>query len=116
MIVKEPENICTLCGAVIPESKQICPMCGTKDEAESFARLIRRKIPKEEHPLATAARETALKIRDDIEQAFRQGFTEGMKAACELKQDNEQLKRENAFLKGQIEARMRLDDVDAEFE
>ena len=118
MIVREPDNLCVICGAQIPEGRQVCPICGTKDEAEAFAQLIRRKIPKEEYPLATAARDTALKIKDECEQAFRQGyltgFNEGMKAACELKQQNEQLKRRIVVLENQ--ARNTVDDIDGEFE
>ena len=120
MIVREPDNLCVICGAQIPEGRQVCPICGTKDEAESFAQLIRREIPKEEHPLAKAAVETALKIKDECEQAFRQGyltgFNEGMKAACKLKQDYERLKRENAMLRSQIESRLRTDDIDSVYE
>lgn len=120
MIVKEPDNLCVICGAVLPEGRQVCPICGTKDDAESFAKLIRTDLPKEEHLLAKAAVETALKIKDECEQAFRQGyltgFNEGMKVSCELKQDYERLKRENALLKSQIETRMRIDDEDGVFE
>ena len=50
------------------------------------------------------------KVDDTVEQAFREGYTkgfaEGSKHACIIKQDNERLKRENAFLKGQIEAKI----------
>ena len=42
------------------------------------------------------------KVNDEVEQAFRQGYTtgfnEGMQHACIIKSDNERLKRENAFL------------------
>lgn len=65
MIVRESDKLCVICGAVLPERRQVCPICGTKDEAEAFAQLIRRKIPKEEDLLATAARDTALKIKDN---------------------------------------------------
>jgi len=120
MIVREPDNLCVICGAVIPEGRQVCPICGTKDEVESYAKLIRTDLPKEEHPLAKAAVETALKIKDECEQAFRQGyltgFNEGMKAACKLKQDYERLKRENAMLRSQIESRLRTDDIDSVYE
>lgn len=120
MIVREPDNLCVICGAVIPEGRQVCPICGTKDEVESYAKLIRTDLPKEEHPLAKAAVETALKIKDECEQAFRQGYTtgfeEGTKHACITKQDNERLKRENAMLRSQIESRMRVDDIDSEYE
>lgn len=120
MIVKEPDNLCVICGAVLPKGRQVCPICGTKDEAEAFAQLIRRKIPKEEDPLATAARDTALKIKDECEQAFRQGyltgFNEGMKAACELKQQNAQLRKDNAILRAAIERRDSENNQDGWYE
>lgn len=57
-------------------------------------------------------------IDDRYEQSFRQGyltgFNEGMKAACELKQQNEQLRRRIVILENQ--ARNTVDDVDGEFE
>lgn len=120
MIVREPNNLCVICGAVIPEGRQVCPICGTKDDVESYAKLIRTDLPKEDEPLANAALETALKIKDECEQAFRQGyltgFNEGMKAACDIKQENERLKRENAMLRSQIESRLRTDDIDSVYE
>lgn len=107
MIVREPDNLCIICGAQIPEGRMICPMCGTKDEAEAFAQLIRKPKPAPE-----------FKVDDTQEQAFRQGyltgFNEGMKAACELKQQNEQLRRRIVVLENQ--ARNTVDDVDGEFE
>ena len=118
MIVRTPDNLCVICGAVIPEGRQVCPICGTKDEVESYAKLIRTDLPKEDEPLANAALETALKIKGECEQAFRQGyltgFNEGMKAACELKQQNEHLKRRIVVLENQ--ARNTVDDIDGEFE
>lgn len=116
MIVKEPDNLCVICGTVIPEGRMICPMCGTKDDVESYAKLIRTDI--QDEPLAKAALETALKIKDECEQAFRQGyltgFNEGMKAACEIKQENEQLKRRIVILENQ--ANRAVHDIDAEYE
>lgn len=118
MIVREPDNLCVICGAVLPEGRQVCPICGTKDDVESYVKLIRTDLPKEDEPLAKAAVETALKIKDECEQAFRQGyftgFNEGMKAVCELKQQNEQLRRRIIVLENQ--ARNTVDDVDGEFE
>lgn len=109
MIVREPDNLCVICGTVIPEGRMICPMCSTKDDVESYAKIIRTDLPKEDEPLAKAAVETALKIKDECEQAFRQGylagFNEGMKAACELKQQNAQLRKDNAILRAAIERR-----------
>ena len=107
MTVREPDNLCVICGAQIPEGRQVCPICGTKDDAESFAQLIRKpkSVPE-------------FKVDDTQEQAFRQGyltgFNEGMKAACELKQQNEQLRRRIVVLENQ--ARNTVDDIDGEFE
>lgn len=118
MIIKEPDSICVICGAVLPEGRQVCPMCGTKDDVESYAKLIRTDLPKEDESLAKAAFDTALKIKDECEQAFRQGyltgFNEGMKAACELKQQNEQLRRRIIILEQQ--ASRAVHDIDAEYE
>lgn len=97
MKVKTPDNMCVMCGAVIPEGRQACPQCE-----------------------AAVNETTDTKVNDELEQAFRQGYTtgfnEGMKHSCEVRQDNERLKRENAFLKGQLEARSRVDDMDGEYE
>lgn len=135
MIVREPDNLCVICGAQIPEGRMICPMCGSsesdtfaramarpihKDKAESSVSLIRTDIPKEDEPLAKAAVETALKLKDEIEQAFRQGYTtgfnEGMKAACELKQQNAQLRKDNAILRAAIERRDSENNQDGWYE
>lgn len=99
MTVKEPDNLCVICGTVIPEGRMICPMCGTKDDVESYAKLIRTDI--QDEPLAKAALETALKIKDEYEQGYLTGFNEGMKAACEIKQENECLKRRIIILEQQ---------------
>lgn len=120
MTVREPDNLCVICGAQIPEGRQVCPMCGTKDDVESYAKLIRTDLPKEDEPLAKAAVETALKIKDECEQAFRQGyltgFSEGMKAACELKQQNAQLRKDNAILRAAIERRDNENNQDGWYE
>lgn len=109
MIVKEPDSICVICGAQIPEGRQVCPICGTKDDVESYAKLIRKD---------TAKPEVEFKVDDKYEQSFRQGyltgFNEGMKAACELKQQNEQLRRRNIILEQQ--ANRAVYDIDAEYE
>ena len=93
MVVKEPDNLCVICGATIPEGRQVCPICGTKDNIEGYAQLIRPKPAPE------------FKVDDRYEQSFREGyltgFSEGMKAACELKQQNEQLKRRIVILENQ---------------
>lgn len=107
MIVKGADNICVICGTIIPEGRMICPMCGAKDNIEGYAQLIRKPKPAPE-----------FKVGDTREQAFRQGyltgFNEGMKAACELKQQNEQLRRRIVVLENQ--ARNTVDDIDGEFE
>lgn len=107
MVVKTPDNLCVICGTIIPEGRMICPMCGTKDDIEGYAQLIRKPKPAPE-----------FKVDDTQEQAFRQGyltgFNEGMKAACELKQQNEQLRRRIVVLENQ--ARNTVDDIDGEFE
>lgn len=100
MILKTPENLCVVCGAEIPEGRMNCPNCS---EGDYFGKVMKRPLPE-------------FKVDDAAEQAFRQGysagFNEGVKHTCEIKQDNERLKRENAFLKAQIEARNRVDDID----
>jgi len=107
MIVKEADNLCVICGAVLPEGRQVCPICGMKDNIEGYAQLIRKPKPAPE-----------FKVDDAVEQAYHQGyssgFSEGMKAACELKQQNEQLRRRIVALENQ--ARNTVDDVDGEFE
>jgi flagellar biosynthesis/type III secretory pathway protein FliH len=56
-------------------------------------------------PVPIAEPHTEFKVDDVREQSFRQGyatgFNEGMKAACELKQQNEQLKRRIVILEQQ---------------
>ncbi len=111
MVVRTPDNLCVCCGSIIPEGRMICPICGTKDDVDSFAKLIRKD---------TAKPEAEFKVDDKYEQSFRQGyktgFKEGMKHVCDIKQDYERLKRENAMLRSQIESRLRTDDIDAEYE
>lgn len=96
MKVKTPDNMCVMCGTVIPEGRQACPHCAAA-VSETTDKIM-------------------TKVNDELEQAFRQGYTagfnEGMKHSCEVRQDNERLKRENAFLRGQLEARARIDDID----
>lgn len=107
MIIRYPENLCCICGAEIPSGRMICPVCGAT-EADMFEG-VNLESPKPE-----------FKVDDTVEQAFREGYTkgfeEGSKHACIIKQDNERLKRENAFLRGQLEARSRVDDMDGEYE
>lgn len=92
MVVKTPENLCVICGSTIPEGRQYCPMCGAS-EGDCFEKAMSRPIPAAE-----------FNVKDELEQAYHQGyaagFKEGMKHTCEIKTDNERLKRENAFLRG----------------
>lgn len=59
-------------------------------------------------------------IDDQYEQSFREGyikgFEEGMKAACELKQQNEQLRKDNAILRAAIERRDNENNQDGWYE
>ena len=109
MIVREPDNLCVICGATIPEGRQTCPMCG-QSEADHFEKAMSRKISQISH--------TEFKVDDVREQSFRQGyttgFTEGMKQACEIKQENERLKRRIIILEQQ--ASRVVHDIDAEYE
>ena len=108
MTVRTPENLCVICGSTIPEGRQHCPMCGTS-EGDCFEKAMSRPVP-----------EVEFKVNDAAEQAFRQGYTagfnEGMKHSCEVRQDNERLKRENAMLRSQIMKRFRTDDEDGCYE
>lgn len=106
MVVKALDNLCVICGAVLPEGRQVCPICGMKDNIEGYAQLIRKPNPPE------------FKVDDTQEQAFRQGyltgFNEGMKAACEIKQENERLKRRIIILEQQ--ASNKVYDIDGCYE
>lgn len=102
MIVREPDNICVCCGSIIPEGMQICPIC-RQSEADYFEKAMSRKLEQPE-----------FKPDDAIEQAYRQGMAEGMKHACEIKQENEQLKRRIVILENQ--ANRAVHDIDAEYE
>ena len=97
MKVKTPDNMCVMCGAVIPEGRQACPQCE-----------------------AAVNETTDTKVNDELEQAFRQGYTtgfnEGMKAACELKQQNTQLRKDNAILRAAIERRDSEENKDGWYE
>lgn len=89
LIVPEFENTCIYCGSVIPEGSHVCPNC-LKTEAEAFEKAMSRKIEQPE-----------FKPDDAIEQAYRQGLNEGFKHACEIKQENEWLKRKVIILEQQ---------------
>lgn len=100
MKVKTPDNLCVMCGTVIPEGCQACPHC--------------------EAAVSETTDKIMAKVNDEPEQAFREGYTTGfdagMKHSCIIKSDNERLKREVAFLKGQLISRNRIDDMDGEYE
>lgn len=106
MIVKPTDSICVCCGEQIPEGRQVCLSCGAS-EGDFFQKAMSRIIP-------TAEKE--FEVSDEIEQAYRQGFEAGMKNACEIKQENEKLKKHNAILMAAIERRAREDDVDSFYE
>ena len=127
MIIKYPENLFVICGAEIPEGRLECPKCNAT-EADMFEHPL---IDDDRfHPLSMEARENALKIKDEVEQAFRQGYTAGVNAGYssgldegytagayrsstkmyQLKADNERLKRENDVLR----ASLRVFGVNAE--
>lgn len=87
MKVKTPDNMCVMCGTVIPKGRQACPHC--------------------EATVSETTDKIMTKVNDELEQAFRQGYTagfnEGMKTACELKQQDAQLRQENAMLRSAIQ-------------
>ena len=87
MKVQSMDNLCVMCGAVIPEGRQACPHC----EASVYETTNR----------------IMSKVNDEVEQAFRQGYTTGfeeaMKTACGLKQENARLQRENDYLRSTIQ-------------
>lgn len=95
MQVKTADNLCVICGNVIPEGRQACPNCEAQVDA--------------------SANKIMSKVNDEVEQAFRQGystgfeeamktaFEEAMKTACGLKQENARLQRENDYLRSTIQ-------------
>lgn len=83
MQVKTADNLCVICGNVIPEGRHACPNCEAQVDA--------------------SANRIMSKVNDEVEQAFRQGFEEGMKTACGLKQENARLQRENDYLRSTIQ-------------
>lgn len=102
MIVRAMDNTCIICGNVIPEGKQYCPICGTT-EGDIFGKLMGRKQEIKQAEIEE------FKVKDELEQAYRQGFNEGFKHACELKQ-------ENARLRALLERRSQDDDTDGWYE
>lgn len=87
MQVKTADNLCVICGNVIPEGRQACPNCEAQVDA--------------------SANKIMPKVNDEVEQAFRQGystgFEEAMETACGLKQENARLQRENDYLRSTIQ-------------
>lgn len=110
MIISQFDNTCIVCGAVIPESYQVCPICGAT-ESTLFEAC---------KPTPIAEPQTEFKVDDQYEQSFREGyikgFEEGMKAACELKQQNAQLRKDNAILRAAIERRDNENNLDGWYE
>lgn len=108
MKVKEPDNMCVICGNTIPEGRQHCPICGAS-EGDFFEKAMKRPIPQHE-----------FKPDDAVEQAFRQGYTTGFNAAmssiCIIKQQNAQLLKENAILRAAIERRDTENNQDGWYE
>ena len=100
MKVQSMDNLCVMCGAVIPEGRQACPQC--------------------EAAVSETTDKTITKVNDELEQAFRQGYTTGfdtgMKIACELKQQNTQLRKDNAILRAAIERRDSEENKDGWYE
>ena len=95
MQVKAADNLCIVCGGLIPEGRHTCPYC-------------------------EAAVHESTSINDELEQAFRQGYTTGfeagMKTACDLKQQNAQLRKDNAVLRAAIERRDNENNQDGWYE
>ena len=100
MKVKTPDNMCMMCGTVIPEGRQACPHC--------------------EAAVSETTDKIMSKVNDELEQAFRQGYTTGfeagMKTACDLKQQNAQLRKDNAVLRAAIERRDNESNQDGWYE
>lgn len=90
-------NFCVICGKFIPEGRQTCFQCDrTFSTTESAVN------------------------EDKITQAYRQGYIKGFevgtRSICAIKQENERLKREISLLRCKLEQRMRVDDMDGEYE
>jgi hypothetical protein len=56
---------CIVCGATIPAGRKVCPGCEGKNEGVIFEALMRDKY-------------NGFEVKDEIEQAYRQGFEAGM--------------------------------------
>lgn len=57
------DNTCVCCGEIIPEGTQVCPKCCS--EGDTFRAAMARPISAE------------FKVKDEVEQAFREGYIEG---------------------------------------
>lgn len=47
MIVRESDKLCVICGAVLPEGRQVCPIC-RQSEADYFEKAMSRKLEQPE--------------------------------------------------------------------
>lgn len=65
------DNTCVCCGEIIPEGAQVCPICS---EGDTFRAAMARPVPRAD-----------FKIRDEVEQAFREGYIEGKKTVNSTK-------------------------------
>ena len=65
------DNTCVCCGEIIPEGAQVCPICS---EGDTFRAAMARPVPRAD-----------FKIRDEVEQAFREGHIEGRKTVNSTK-------------------------------
>lgn len=56
------DNTCVCCGEIIPEGAQVCPICS---EGDTFRVAMARPVSAD------------FKVKDEVEQAFREGYIEG---------------------------------------
>lgn len=63
---------CVICGEPVPEGRQVCPGCN-QNEGTVFEQLMRAA------GIVHTENTTAFEIKDEMEQAFRQGYEEGMR-------------------------------------
>ena len=65
------DNTCVCCGEIIPEGAQVCPICS---EGDTFRAVMARPVQRAD-----------FKIRDEVEQAFRECYIEGRKTVNSTK-------------------------------
>lgn len=70
------ENRCAACGGILPESSQVCVSCYAKARDKGFEEGTRLA----ETAACCAADEAAKAYDEKLEQTFRQGYEEGMRA------------------------------------